>query len=443
GPNALKDSGELRIYQKCYDQLLTNFHVISFGILLPKDDGKSYEVLKAFRSLHFRPTRPDGRGLYPGKGGIRLAKSVSEAHVSELSFDMTIKCSLAKLPFGGGKGGIVVDPTTLTANERQRMLQIFTRKLCSLNAIGPLIDVPAPDVGSNSTDMDTIRNEYRKYMEDNNGDLSNVNACITGKSVDKNGMVGRTESTGYGVGYCVDCFYEDSTDEVDSLVKRPHNNKITFIVQGLGNVGYHLAEHLINKGKVLIGVVGSKFSVYNEEGLKLEDFRRVKSKLEYIGKSKIITGPEKENILYKKCSILCLCALENSITTDNASLIKADIIAEGANGPITFDAHEILKSKNIVCLPDILANAGGVIVSFFEWLTNLDQGSDVLEVIPDQFKGLKLDTKEEVLNHLKNLMQSTTKSVVSQAKSSGLGIDLRLASYLMVLQNITSSMSNN
>ncbi len=312
------------------------------------DDG----TLKVFEG--FRVQHSTVRG--PAKGGVRYHQDVNVDEVRALSAWMTFKCAVAAIPYGGGKGGIVCRPREMSKNELERLTRAYTTKIAPI--IGPNIDVPAPDVGSNAQTMDWMMDQYSIL----NGNV--VSGVVTGKSIEVGGSKGRTEATGRGV-----CFVALETMKKFNL--KPENCKI--VIQGMGNVGSIGAKLLHEEGAKIIAVSDVSCAIYNENGLNLDEIYKYidsgKNLLDgYKGDCKRITNAE---LLELPCDILIPAALENQITVENADRIKAKIIIEAANGPTSVEADEILNKKNIPVIPDILANSGGVIVSYFEWVQNL------------------------------------------------------------------------
>lgn len=312
------------------------------------DDGK-LQVFEGFRVQHSTV-----RG--PAKGGVRYHQDVNIDEVRALSAWMTFKCTVAAIPYGGGKGGIVCRPREMSKAELERLTRAYTTKVAPI--IGPSIDVPAPDVGSNAQTMDWMMDQYSLLK----GEI--VPGVVTGKSIEVGGSKGRTEATGRGV-----CFVTLETMKKFGL--KPENCKI--VIQGMGNVGSIGAKLLHEEGAKIIAVSDVSCAIYNENGLNLTEIYKYidcgKNLLDgYKGDCKRITNAE---LLELPCDILIPAALENQITAENADRIKAKIVIEAANGPTSVEADEILNKKNIPVIPDILANSGGVIVSYFEWVQNL------------------------------------------------------------------------
>jgi glutamate dehydrogenase (NAD(P)+) len=320
-----------------------------------------YEVIKAWRVEH-------SHHKLPTKGGIRYAPDVNEDEVKALAALMTYKCAIVDVPFGGAKGAIQIDPAKYTREELERITRRYTHELAKKNFIGPGIDVPAPDYGTGEKEMAWIADTYEAL---NPGALDAL-ACVTGKPISQGGVAGRREATGRGVYYAL----REATanaDDMKALGLAPGLAGKRVIVQGLGNVGYHCAKFCREEGDALIIAIAEREgAILNPAGLNEEEvFQHRKatgSILNFPGATNI---PDSRDALELDCDILIPAALENQITEENAGRIRAKIIGEGANGPTTPGAEQILEQRNVLVIPDIYANAGGVTVSYFEWLKNL------------------------------------------------------------------------
>jgi glutamate dehydrogenase (NAD(P)+) len=302
----------------------------------------------------YRVTHNIARG--PSKGGIRYHPDVELDEVKSLAMWMTWKCALMGIPFGGAKGGIRVDPKKLTPGELQRMTRRYTSEI--INEIGPEKDIPAPDVGTDGSVMAWIFDTYSM----NKG--HSVLGVVTGKPLNVGGSLGRLEATAHGALYCIQEAIRKREMRMDGL---------RVVVQGFGNVGSFLARFLAEQGAIVIGVSDSRGGIYNEAGL---DMAAVLAHKQETGALEGLRGADSvtnEELLLLDCDVLAPCALEQVITTANAGQVKAKIIAEGANGPVTPAADEILDDRGILVLPDVLANAGGVVVSYFEWVQGLQE----------------------------------------------------------------------
>jgi len=303
----------------------------------------------------------------PSKGGIRYSVYVDEEEVMALATLMTFKCALVDVPFGGAKGGVKINPRTTPVNILERVTRRYATELIKKNLIGPGMDVPAPDYGTGSREMAWIADTYQTFKY---GD-TNALGCVTGKPVGQGGIRGRTEATGLGVFYGL---RELLLDE-PMLAKVGLSSGVAgkrIIVQGLGNVGYYAAKFCQEAGALIIGIAEREGGVFSEAGLDVEALfqhrQQTGSVLGFAGAEDVA---ESLDLLERECDVLIPAALENQIHEGNADRIKAKIIAEGANGPTTQAAEQILLAKGIIILPDLYLNAGGVTVSYFEWLKNL------------------------------------------------------------------------
>ncbi len=390
-----KNASMLSISPLLVERLTHPQRVIEVALPVALEDG----TVKTF--MGYRVQHSNIRG--PFKGGLRYHSDVSMDEVKALAFWMTMKNAVVDVPFGGGKGGITVDPKQLTENDLKNLTTLFTSRLGG--NIGPQIDVPAPDVNTNPKVMSWIANEYSKSAG------KDSLAVVTGKPLDKGGSLGRTEATGLGGAYVL--LYA-----LKKLNKNPKN--LTVAIQGFGNVGRYVAEFLTQFGLKIVAVSDSKSGIYLPSGIKdiamLENYKKEKGTLEGFSSAAKITPKE---LLKLPVDIVIPAALENVITEDNAQKIKASIILELANGPTTIEADTILQNKNIKVIPDILANAGGVAVSYFEWYQNINTIHW---------------TKEEVFKKLKKKMDVATKEVF--AFSTKHHVPLRDAAYLLALTRI-------
>ena len=335
------DSNLVNILQECKKAV-----VVSVPVTM--DDGN----ILAFEG--YRVTHNVARG--PSKGGIRYHPDVELDEVKALAMWMTWKCALMGIPFGGAKGGIAVDPKKLSPSELQRMTRRYTSEI--INEIGPEKDIPAPDVGTTPAVMAWIFDTYSM----NKG--HSVLGVVTGKPLNVGGSLGRLEATAHGALYCIQEAIRKKEMRMEGL---------RAVVQGFGNVGSFLAKFLAEQGAIVIAVSDSRGGIYNEDGL---DVAAVLAHKQETGALEGLRGAESitnEELILLDCDVLAPCALEQVITTANADHVKAKIIAEGANGPVTPAADEILDDRGVLILPDVLANAGGVVVSYFEWVQGLQE----------------------------------------------------------------------
>lgn len=385
----------LEILSKPQRQIDLNF---SFKL----DNGK-IQMVRGYRFQY-------NNWLGPYKGGLRFHPNVDADEVKALSFWMMIKNAVVDVPFGGGKGGIEIGPKTLSRGELERLTRQFTRELAP--NIGPTLDVPAPDVNTNAQIMDWIVDEYGKQVKN-----KKAKAVVTGKSIGNGGSEGREEATGLG-GFFV----------LEELVKKLGLGKpLTVAIQGFGNVGAHLAALLSANGYLVVGLSDSKGGIYDKEGIGFDIKKIRECKLEKGQLSSCITFSKQiqitnEKLLELPVDILAPAALEGVISAKNASNIKAKIILEMANGPTTSDADPILNKKGIVVVPDVLANAGGVTVSYFEWLQNMENQKWNLKKVNEKLSEKMVTAFSEVYKISKNKK-----------------INLRTAAFVLALQRLLKS----
>lgn len=318
------------------------------------------EVIEAYRVQH-------SHHKLPCKGGIRYSMDVNQDEVMALASLMTYKCALVNVPFGGAKGGIRINPRNYSVYELEKITRRYTSELVKKNFIGAGIDVPAPDYGTGAREMSWIADTYASLHP---GDV-NAMGCVTGKPVSQGGVRGRTEATGLGVFYGIRelCSVKEEMDRV-GLPLGIEGKRV--IVQGLGNVGFNAAKFFFEAGAIIVGIAEYEGGVYSEKGIDvvklLEHRKNSGSILGFAGAKDIANSGE---VLEMPCDILIPAALENQVNAGNAARIQAKIIGEGANGPLTPEADEILNAKGVRIVPDMFLNAGGVTVSYFEWLKNL------------------------------------------------------------------------
>ncbi|MBI4006185.1 MAG: Glu/Leu/Phe/Val dehydrogenase [Gammaproteobacteria bacterium] len=319
------------------------------------------EVFTGWRAVH-------STHRLPAKGGIRYAPIVNQDEVEALAALMTYKCAIVDVPFGGSKGGLMIDPAKYDRDEMQLITRRFARELVRKGFLSPAANVPAPDMGTGEREMAWIADTYQQLHPED----INYAACVTGKPVHHGGIRGRTEATGRGVVYAMREFFRHQDDIKATGLKGSLGGK-RIVIQGLGNVGYHAARLLDEEDDTkIIALIERDGALINEDGLPIEEIRQ------YLNKHKTIKGFPGANFtadghtaLELECDILIPAALESQITSDNAERIKTRLIIEAANGPITFEADEILRKRGITILPDAFVNAGGVTVSYFEWIRNL------------------------------------------------------------------------
>jgi glutamate dehydrogenase (NAD(P)+) len=334
-----------------------NLFYTSFPI--KRDDG-TIEVIHAWRAEH-------SHHKLPCKGGIRYALAVDADEVQALAALMTYKCALVDVPFGGAKGGIRINPKTYSVGELERITRRYVFELVRKNFMGPGLDVPAPDVGTGSREMAWIADTYTQLRP---GELDAL-GCVTAKPVSAGGIRGRTEATGRGVFFGTRELCSVAED-MKALGLTPGIAGKRVVIQGLGNVGYYAAKYFSEGGALLVGLAEAEGAIANPDGLDLEQVmahRRGTGKLGGFGGGKDLA--RREDALELECDILIPAALERQITGDNAPRVKAKIVVEAANGPTTGEADEILAQRGVLVVPDAYINAGGVTVSYFEWVKNL------------------------------------------------------------------------
>ena len=389
-------------FNQVIEKLKSPNQIIEGEIEVKMDDG-STKKFKAFRSQH-----NNARGPY--KGGIRFHHNVNKEEVMALSTWMTWKCAVTGIPYGGGKGGVIVDPKKLSPKELQSLSRAYAEFIADY--IGPWVDVPAPDVNTTPQIMAWMIDAYEGYLKANNRPLQeNPLATFTGKPLGLGGSAGRTEATGLG-GFFV----------FEKLVKKlgfDNKKDVTVAIQGFGNVGYWFAYHAHQAGYKVVAVSDSKGGIYVEDGLDpvvTFKYKQEQGKLP----GKVITN---EELLELDVDILVPAALENVITKDNAANIKAKAILELANGPTSPEADQILADNGVIMVPDVLANAGGVTVSYFEWAQNL-QGY--------------YWTEEEVISKLQPLMEDAFEKMWLMKESEQ--VSGRMATYMTAVKRVVDTM---
>ncbi|MDR5658571.1 Glu/Leu/Phe/Val dehydrogenase [Serpentinicella sp. ANB-PHB4] len=383
-----------------YEILKNPVRVVEVSIPVKMDDG-SIKTFIGYRSQH-------NDAIGPFKGGVRFHPDVNMDEVKALSTWMTFKCGVVGVPYGGGKGGVIVDVKTLSEAELERLARGYARAISPI--IGEKKDIPAPDVNTNGQVMAWMVDEYEKAT----GRFEP--GVFTGKPVNFYGSLGRTEATGYGVAIMA----RDAAKKMNLPVEGA-----TIAVQGFGNVGSYAALYMSKMGSKVVAVSDSSTCIVNKNGF------HVQSLIDYVqnnnGELKGYDGADEEHdrsaLMTMEVDILMPCALENQITSKNANDIKAKIISEGANGPTTPEADEILKQKGVVVVPDILANAGGVTVSYFEWVQNLMRYSWSFDEVQEKQEKLMVSAFEEIWQ----LMNQHN-------------VDMRTAAYMMSIKRIADGM---
>ncbi|WP_291909822.1 Glu/Leu/Phe/Val dehydrogenase [Chitinophaga sp. CB10] len=331
-----------------------------YQIKFPVRIGESVQVIEAYRVQH-------SHHKLPCKGGIRFSDEVNQDEVMALASLMTYKCAIVNVPFGGAKGGIKINPRNYTPFQLEAITRRYTAELVKKNFIGPGTDVPAPDYGTGEREMSWILDTYMSLRP---GEIDGY-GCVTGKPVSQGGVRGRTEATGLGVFYGLRelCNIKEDMDKL-GLTTGIEGKRV--VVQGMGNVGYHAAKYFHEAGAKVICLIEWDGAIFNENGLNPDEVLKHKKATGSINNFPGSTNLNKNTDgLELDCEILIPAALENVIDKHNAPNIKARIIGEAANGPLTPEADEILNKKGVIVVPDMFLNAGGVTVSYFEWLKNL------------------------------------------------------------------------
>jgi glutamate dehydrogenase (NAD(P)+) len=334
-----------------------------FRINFPVKIKGEVKVIEAYRVQHSHHRTPT-------KGGIRYSNHVSQDEVMALAALMTYKCAIVDVPYGGAKGGVKISPWEYTEDELERITRRYTTELIKRNLIGPAIDVPAPDYGTGPREMAWIYDTYRTFK----GDELDSAGCVTGKPVNQQGIRGRAEATGRGVFYGIReaCSFEEDMQKIGMAAGVAGK---TMIIQGLGNVGSFTGMIAQDEGNIkIIGVGEAEGALYHPDGLDIHAllaYRKNNGTIIGFPAQKTFAKEDRELILEQPCDILVPAALESVITLDNVNQIRAKIVAEAANGPITAPAQEKLLEKGVIIIPDVYLNAGGVTVSYFEWLKNL------------------------------------------------------------------------
>lgn len=430
-------------------------YTVRFGVKLRG----AIHTFTGYRSVH-------SEHMEPVKGGIRYSLAVTQDEVEALAALMTYKCALVETPFGGSKGGLCIDPREYEEDELERITRRFAYELAKRDLINPSQNVPAPDMGTGEREMAWIADQYARM---NTTDI-NARACVTGKPVNAGGIQGRVEATGRGVQYALQEFFRHTEDVAEAGLSGTLEGK-KIIVQGLGNVGYHAAKFLSEEdGAKIIGIIERDGALLDEDGLNVEEVRH------WIGQHGGVTGyPNGRRIengaemLEHACDILIPAALEGVINLNNAERVQAPLIIEAANGPVTAGADEILRKKGTVIIPDMYANAGGVTVSYFEWVKNLShirfgrmqrrQEESRHQIIVDELERLSRDTgvgwtlspgfKEKYLrgagelelvrSGLDDTMRSAYQAMRAMWRSRDDISDLRTAAYIVAIDRVAAS----
>ncbi|TKV70796.1 Glu/Leu/Phe/Val dehydrogenase [Rhizobium sp. AU243] len=425
-------------------------YTVRFGVRLR---GRMYSFT-GWRSVH-------SEHVEPAKGGIRYSLLSDQEEVEALAALMSLKCAVVDVPFGGSKGALKINPADWEPHELERITRRFTQELAKRNLICPGRNVPAPDMGTGEREMAWMADEYKRTGP---SDVVNAIACVTGKPLASGGIAGRTEATGRGVQFAIQSYLRDQKE--NGIDGRRDLSSMTVVVQGFGNVGYHAVKFLSEgDGAKVIGIVERDGYIFSFDGLAVEEVKQFQ-----LARGTILGFPGATSVedpgagLELECDILIPAAAENAITAQNAPRIKAKLIAEGANGPISFDAEDHLADRGIVVLPDLFVNAGGVVVSYFEWVKNLThipfglmerrrrerrnlQLTHALEVMTD--RPFPSDIREEFLeggaeidlvrSGLEDVMRSSYDKIAELKRASPEMKTLRTAAYVIAIRKIANA----
>jgi glutamate dehydrogenase (NAD(P)+) len=396
----------------------------------------------------------------PVKGGLRYSTDVNQEEIEALASLMTFKCALVDVPFGGAKGGLLIDPKKYDEESLERITKKFARELIRRGYLSPARDVPAPDVGTSQREMGWILDTYKSSRPD---DINHV-ACVTGKSVNHGGIKGRLEATGRGVCEALKEFFRHPDEVSKANMSNPDLNDQKIIIQGFGNVGLHSAKSLFATGAKIIGIAEKDGAIFSKEGINIIELEKYKQdKNTILGFPNTETIDTSSDLLTYDCDILIPAALENVITLKNVDNIKAKIICEAANGPVSYRADQKLKGRGTVIIPDIYANAGGVTVSYFEWIRNIshirmgrlhkryeeDRGEVILKAL-EQISPNKLSqdltnqlvhgaNEEDIISSgLEDTMRVSFQEMLEMKSAYNLD-DYRMAAYAIALKKIEKS----
>ena len=426
--------------------------IYSMRFPVKMDDGH-IEVIEAYRVQH-------SQHKSPCKGGIRFSMAVNQDEVMALAALMTYKCAIVNVPFGGAKGGIKISPRSLSTYELEKITRRYTSELVKKNFIGPGIDVPAPDYGTGEREMAWIVDTYQSLKP---GEIDAA-GCVTGKPISLGGVRGRKEATGLGVFFGVRevCLMPEVMKK-QGLTVGIENKKV--VVQGLGNVGYHSAKFFRENGAIVVSIAEFEGAIYNAAGLNEEEVFQHRKKTGSILNFPGATNLKKSgDALELECDILIPAALENVIDKNNAPNIKAKIIGEAANGPLTPEADDILAAKGVLVIPDMYLNAGGVTVSYFEWLKNLSHvrygrlekrftenaNINILNQI-EELTGKKVtESEKDIIAHgpdeidlvhsgLEETMINATREIMDIWKANPTIPDMRTAAYVCAINKVGTS----
>lgn len=423
-------------------------YTVKFGVRL---NGKMHSFV-GWRSVHSEHAEPV-------KGGIRFSPKADVEEVEALAALMSLKTALVDVPFGGSKGALCIDPSQWEPHELERITRRFTQELAKRNLIGPGTNVPAPDMGTGEREMAWMADEFRRA---NPNEVLNARACVTGKPLARGGIAGRVEATGRGVQYAIHAYLSDH--RTPPLNGKNNLNEMDVVVQGFGNVGYHAAKFLSeDDGAKVTSVIEFNGAVSNPNGLSIEALKvHWNEHGTFEGFAGARFESDVESALSAGCDILIPAALENVITAKNANQIQAGLVVEAANGPVSAEAEQILLQKDITIIPDLYANAGGVVVSYFEWVKNLThipfglmerrrrerRNHDIANAL-EQMTGADFPENERffeggseidlVRSGLEDVMYSAWKRISDYSASRNDKMDLRTAAYTVAIRQIGSA----
>ncbi len=430
-------------------------YTVRFGVRL----GEKIETFTGYRSVH-------SEHMEPVKGGIRYSPHVHQDEVEALASLMTYKCAMVEVPYGGAKGGLCINPQNYTTEELEQITRRFAYELIKRDLINPSQNVPAPDMGTGQREMAWIADQYSRM---NTTDI-NARACVTGKPLNAGGIAGRLEATGRGIQFALQEFFRHPGDVKKANLSGGLRGK-KIILQGLGNVGYHAGLFLSTEDDAhIVGLIERDGALYHADGLNIDDvFKHIQTTggiKNYPNANYIENG---YSLLETDCDILIPAAIESVITSENANNIKAKLIIEAANGPITAPADAILRDRGIVVIPDMYANAGGVIVSYFEWVKNLShirfgrmqrrqeehRSRLLVEELNNMFQNSKMNVKfsesfidrflqgagemELVRSGLDDSMRLGYQAISEIWNSRNDVDDLRTAAYLVAIERVATS----
>jgi glutamate dehydrogenase (NAD(P)+) len=425
-----------------------------FQVRFPVKINNRIEIFTGWRAVH-------SEHRLPAKGGIRYAPDVNQEEVEALAALMTYKCAVVDVPYGGSKGALMIDPKRYNEEQLEQITRRFVRELAKRGYISPSTNVPAPDVGTGAREMAWIVDTYKQLFPTE----INHSAAVTGKPVSQGGIRGRVEATGRGVQYALQEFFRHQEDVRMANLDEGLDGK-EMVIQGLGNVGYHAAKFLQEEdGVKVIAVIERDGAVLNERGLNIEnlsEFMREKGGVNGFPDGSFVENGK--STLELKCDLLIPAALESQITSSNADRIQSSLIVEAANGPVSYSADEMLRKRGIVILPDIYVNAGGVTVSYFEWIKNLShirfgrlerrfdelKGQQIIDVLETMFNKQVPEQKQRALvtgarevdlvrSGLDETMRTAYQEIREVLHSRKEVPDFRTAAYVVAIEKIAQS----